>query len=307
MKNKYFILFALTVLLLGCESREEKESPTRGRLVVSVSESIAPMAKQMAAKFENIYEDSKIDLNVVSAREAIVHLLNDSVEIIIISRTLNEEEQSVIDKAGLNIRQVEIAVSGFIVLTNKQNPVKELRVSQLDSIYNGRIISWSELGWKNSKALIKFFIPDRNSDVYESMQKKFSPGRALPKYFLPLSSTDSVIKAVSTTSNAIGMIGLNYYDTTYSGIKFLELSDRTELSDSLGVSGLYFPPAQAFVYRKHYPLYTPVYIYSNIKSIGLASGFISFISSVQGQKIVLNNGLVPATMPVRIIQLNRGE
>ncbi|MBU1298822.1 MAG: substrate-binding domain-containing protein [Bacteroidetes bacterium] len=307
MKSKHFILFAFAVLLLGCDSGEEKESPTKGRLVFSVSETIAPMAKQMAAKFENIYEDSKIDINVVSAREAIVHLLNDSVEIIIISRSLNEEEQSVVDKAGLNVRQVEIAVGGFIVITNKQNPVKGLRVSQLDSIYDGRITRWSELGWKNSTALVKFFIPDRNSDVYESMQKKFSPDKALPKYFFPLSSSDSVIQAVSITSNAMGMIGLNYYDTTYSGIKFLELSDRSELSDSLGVSGLYFSPAQAFVYRKHYPLWTPVYIYSNIKSVGLASGFISFISSVQGQKIVLNNGLVPATMPVRIIQLNRGE
>ena len=35
----------------------------------------------------------------------------------------------------------------------------------------------------------------------------------------------------------------------------------------------------------------------------LRLGFISFATSVQGQKVFLNSGLVPVTMPVRLIQL----
>jgi phosphate transport system substrate-binding protein len=36
---------------------------------------------------------------------------------------------------------------------------------------------------------------------------------------------------------------------------------------------------------------------------GLGSGFVSFVSGEKGQRIILKSGLVPATMPIRIIQV----
>jgi phosphate transport system substrate-binding protein len=37
---------------------------------------------------------------------------------------------------------------------------------------------------------------------------------------------------------------------------------------------------------------------------GLASGFIAFVAGEKGQRVVLKAGLVPATMPVRIVEVN---
>jgi hypothetical protein len=44
-------------------------------------------------------------------------------------------------------------------------------------------------------------------------------------------------------------------------------------------------------------------MYSRDVNPDVSVGFISFVSSAPGQKIVLNNGLVPVTMPVRLVQL----
>jgi phosphate transport system substrate-binding protein len=53
-----------------------------------------------------------------------------------------------------------------------------------------------------------------------------------------------------------------------------------------------------------YPLLRDVMIVSREARTGLASGFMAFMASDKGQRIVLKSGLVPATMPIRIIEVN---
>ncbi|HMD14487.1 MAG TPA: phosphate ABC transporter substrate-binding protein, PhoT family, partial [Bacteroidota bacterium] len=66
-------------------------------------------------------------------------------------------------------------------------------------------------------------------------------------------------------------------------------------------------PVQAYLYKGYYPITRGVNIYSKADSYSVATGFTAFITSAPGQKIVLNSGLVPVTMPVRIVELtNKG-
>jgi phosphate transport system substrate-binding protein len=59
-----------------------------------------------------------------------------------------------------------------------------------------------------------------------------------------------------------------------------------------------------YIADKSYPLVTEAYIMSTEFSMNVSVGFTSFMLSYDGQRIVLNSGLVPVTQPVRIIQLN---
>jgi phosphate transport system substrate-binding protein len=305
MKIKYLIFIVSAIGFFGCQSDSKKESPTSGRMELMVSETVLPVANHMADRFEELYPDSRIDVVPTSASEAVACLLNDSVEAVIISRPLNKDEEAFITKNELRIGKQEVAVGGFVVIVNKNNPVISLRVSQLDSIFKGYTFRWKNLGWKNTVNPLHLFITNPNTDIFSFVDEQFLHGNKLPKYSTFVPSMDSIINAVSLEPAGIGIVGLNYYDAMSNQVRFLELSDKSKLSDSLGVSGQSFSPAQAYVYRKHYPLRASVYIYSNIVSVGLASGFVSFATSLQGQKIIQNNKLVPATMPVRIIQLNK--
>jgi phosphate transport system substrate-binding protein len=64
---------------------------------------------------------------------------------------------------------------------------------------------------------------------------------------------------------------------------------------------------QANVYRGFYPLHYGVYIYcttSDKRDAGPEIGFTTFVASHPGQKIIMDAGLVPATMPIRLVQIN---
>jgi phosphate transport system substrate-binding protein len=73
--------------------------------------------------------------------------------------------------------------------------------------------------------------------------------------------------------------------------------------DTTAAVGQYYQPWQAYVFLGYYPLSAPVMIYSRVVDQDVSLGFISFVCSGPGQKIVQNNGLVPVTMPVRIVSL----
>jgi phosphate transport system substrate-binding protein len=53
---------------------------------------------------------------------------------------------------------------------------------------------------------------------------------------------------------------------------------------------------------KQYPLIRNVYIVNREGRNGLGTGFASFIAGDQGQRLLKLMGMLPATMPVRLIQ-----
>jgi phosphate transport system substrate-binding protein len=295
----------LVAALAGCY-REREETPTKGRLTVMVSESVAPLLAAEKAKFEELYPNTSVELIVTSARDAIVNLINDSVRVIVSSRRWNTKEQQVVQREKIDIHEYKIALDGIAVIVNNQNPISHLRTTQLDSVWRGLTTRWRDLGWNQSPASIESYIPDRNAGAYEVLQHRVLNGNdfASPAGFL--NSSQEMVTMVERNTSAIGLVGLNWLHTAKDQVKPLQLLDP-HLPDTSSIKGQYVGPYQAYVYQGYYPLIREIYIYARSDPYGVASGFISFVMSAPGQQIVLNNGLVPATMPVRIVELsNRG-
>ena len=64
-----------------------------------------------------------------------------------------------------------------------------------------------------------------------------------------------------------------------------------------------YRPYQAYLYYGNYPLARPIYVLLNDPRNALPWGFASFLTSDRGQRIILKSGLVPATQPVRIVDV----
>ena len=54
---------------------------------------------------------------------------------------------------------------------------------------------------------------------------------------------------------------------------------------------------------EQYPLIRNIWMISTDPHLGLADGFISFVSSDKGQRIILKAGLLPAIAPIRLVNI----
>ena len=61
---------------------------------------------------------------------------------------------------------------------------------------------------------------------------------------------------------------------------------------------------QGLIYNKTYPYRRSVILYTTDFGIKLSTGLITFLLSKEGQKTILENGLVPINQPIRTIQIN---
>jgi len=78
------------------------------------------------------------------------------------------------------------------------------------------------------------------------------------------------------------------------------------VSSEFDTEGVEFTkPYQAYIADKSYPFIREVYMISRETFTGLGSGFISFVASDPGQRIILKSKLVPATMPVRLVEAKK--
>ena len=290
------------IALIGFQGciEERKESPTKGQVTVISSESVMPMVQAQEQKFEELYAQAHIELLSATDREAVSRLLSDSITIIVTSRALNAEERDVQDRMNMTIAEYKIAYDGVAVVVNLGNPISRLRTTQLDSILRGIATTWKSLGGE-STGKIEVCLPSRNSGEFEVLTSKVTRGAAVA---VPAAVTQTSLEMITYVKNhpdAIGFVGLCWLSNQKEKVQIVELADP-HAPDSLGIAGKYFGAHTAYVYQRFYPLTHEIFIYSRADNYGVAAGFLTFITSGPGQKIVLNSGLVPATMPVRLVE-----
>jgi len=281
---KYFVI-ALFILLFGCKD-EPRETPTKGYLKCYVDESLYNVVKDEADLFMNLYPQTKIDLIPVKAREGIVTILNNESEMFVSSRDLNNEEKKYAQKIKSEIKQFKFCYDGIAVISNNKFVDDKISLLDLKNLLTGKSRKY------------KIVIPERNSGVFENVTSHLLLENQLSGAEIVNSESD-VIKKIRTANNSLGLVGLN----TLKGIKRIKiLKVGTNESNILGPS--YYEPLAGYLVNGSYPLVRTTYIFLNEIGIGVASGFTTFLTSNEGQKVVMKNDLGPATVPVKLIQLN---
>jgi phosphate transport system substrate-binding protein len=91
--------------------------------------------------------------------------------------------------------------------------------------------------------------------------------------------------------DAIGFVSLAWADR---GAKVLRVASARGMP--------YWKPDLEAVYRGEYPLTRFFNFYMRTRGRRLAGGFITFVTSRDGQKIVHDSGLVPTSVPVRFVR-----
>jgi len=275
------------------------DTPTSGYITIAIDESLKPLMEAEIDTFEGIYQQAHINVRYMSEVEAIDALLKDSVRLIVTTRTLAENEAAVIKAKQIKPTQIAIAKDGIALILNKANPDSLIQWQQLKEILEGKITDWHQLNPKSKQTSLQLVFDNPNSGMVRFLNDSVVHMDKIPSNCFALDSNRAVVDHVSQNPNAIGLIGVSWISDDPASNSFLQTIRVASLSRDSG----FFKPYQAYIATGEYPLQRKIFMLSREARSGLAGGFISFVASDRGQRIVLKSGLVPVTMPVRILQV----
>lgn len=311
MKNNVKAFIAILALggMFSCggDPKEELDTPTTGNINISVDESFQPIIESEVDTFEGIYKYASIDAAYKPEGAVVQDLLNDSTNIAVLSRELNANEKAVFDKRKIIPRSTKIAIDAVAMIVNKNNKDTLLTVEELKKIFSGQAKTWQDLDADSKLGDITIVFDNNNSSTARYVRDSLTTDQKLPANTFAADSHKALIDYVEKNENAIGVIGVNW-------ISDLDDSTAVNFQKQIKVLGIsrdpnplttddYYQPYQAYIAQGTYPLRRFLYIISTEGRSGLGTGFASYVAGDKGQRIILKSGLVPATMPVRVVGL----
>jgi phosphate transport system substrate-binding protein len=289
MKANCTLCAALAVIVLaGCQERHQ--TTTKGSIQVLVGESVFPLVQKEVAEFTRLYEQASIEITPTTSREAIIQLLTGKVATIIVSRELNEEEKRVVEAYKLPVRSWRYAMDAVLIIVNPKNEVSRITFADARKVFSGETRNWKSLGGASQD--IELFVLSRNSGTSEFFLNSVVHDTLFGTSARRCSTSAQLVELVATRPNAIGVVGMAWKGEK---VKVLDVA----VSDTSAFAA----PYQASIYQGEYSLRRTIQIMSTDTGYaGLATGFVTFLASAQGQKVVRDFGLVPVTMPVKIVR-----
>ncbi len=299
-----FILPAV-LFLTACKDRDKSglvlDNTTSGSIKIAVDESLKPLIEAEVNAFEGVYKDAHIEAIYTSEADAINLMLMDSARLAIVTRKLTSDEQGVLDRVKIPGRQMSIAKDGVALILHNENPDTLLRLDHIQGILDGTISNWNQINPKSPSLKIEVVFDHPNSGILRYLRDTLKNIAAIPPNCFAVNNNEAVIDYVSKKRNAIGLIGVSWISddddsTANSFLKAVRVAALLNESE-------YYQPYQAYIAQKSYSLIREVVIISREARAGLGSGFLTYVASDKGQLVVLKAGLVPATMPIRIVEI----
>lgn len=317
MNSRNVVMLAAGIMIfVSCNNNNKPkftDTPTSGEISIAVDESYQPLFSAQLDTFMGLYTYARVHAKFLPETEVFKQLLtNDSIRVIVANRELRQDEMEVFKSRNLFPRTTKVAIDAVALVVNTQNKDTALSYEQLAAIMQGKLKSWSQLGKQSATDSITIVFDKNGSSNFRYLQEKFlEDKKTIPGNWFAVNSNAEVIEYISKNKGGIGVISVNWISDKDDPManRFLEKVNVVQLSLPDTVSGeeadkSYCKPMQAYIALKQYPLIRDVYIISREGRNGLGTGFAAFVAGDQGQRIVRLMGLLPATMPVRLIQVN---
>ena len=309
MRTIHCLYFCIVLFFISCKEAKAPrftDTYTSGVISVAVDENFRPIIQEELDVFESIYPKSGIVPVFTDEVDAINQLVKDSVRFAIATRTLSANEKKSLNSRKLFPREIKLAVDGIALIINNKNKDSIICVEDLKGIFTGKIKNWNEIFLQSNLGKFKVVFDNPNSSSIRYAIDSICKGSPLSTELNAQKTNLEVINYVSHTPNAIGIIGVNWLgdrkDTTNLSFKN-EVRVMSVSTDTPATRYNSYKPYQAYLFYGQYPLSRSVYIILDDPRSALPSGLASFMTSDRGQRIILKSGLVPATQPVRIVNI----
>ncbi|MDO6444488.1 phosphate ABC transporter substrate-binding protein PstS family protein [Colwellia sp. 1_MG-2023] len=274
----------------------KKVSGVSGNVSSVGSDTLANMMTFWAEEFKRTYPNVNVQIQAAGSSTAPPALTEATSNLGPMSRKMKSREIEAFEKRyGYKPTAVRVAIDALAVFVHKDNPLKGLRIDQVDAIFSNNrkcgadkeVDRWGDLGlggeWTGKD--IQLYGRNSVSGTYGYFKKKALCKGDFKNNVNEQPGSASVVQSVSASLNGIGYSGIGYQT---SGVRALPLSKK---GDNFVEANM------ANAVSKKYPLSRFLYVYVNKhpnKPLApMEAEFLKMVLSQSGQKIVEKDGYIP--------------
>jgi phosphate transport system substrate-binding protein len=288
MKLTFFLRLLVFTPLLGagivsCNYAPQEVTDTirRGSATIAADESLKPIVEAQIQAYKAHYPETTFDVVYVPEQRAINLMLQDSVEVIVVTRELNEKEIAFFDQKKIKYEPAPMALDAVALIVNNGSDLNTITINELKNIFVNKSAR-KKLVFDNSNSSNLGFIKSKlNIDNIENANIFAADGNA------------EVFDFIARNKNVIGVVGNNWIsdkdnrraDSLRKGIRTLKV-----VNEAVGKA---FGPSVDNLRDRNYPLERLIYLHTTQSKWGVAKGFIRFSCSQIGQLVVEKMGLIP--------------
>ncbi len=218
-----------------------------------------------------------------NTHQSSINLIDDKVELVIAARSISRDEKAYAEEKDVTLIEKPIAKDALTFMVNPSNPVNNLSITQIQSIYTGEITNWKEVGGNDEE--IKPYVRNRNSGSQEKFETLVMDGLTIadfPELQVGLTMMSPYYQ-LEGDKQGIGFSPFYYYSV---------IVDNGS-TKAIGVNGVEMTKEN--VRNNTYPYTTEVYaaVRSDIDRNSTAYQLFEFLTTPEGQNIINESGYVP--------------
>ncbi len=246
-----------------------------------------PFGKVLIKELAGVSNRKANTLTFSTTHDAYVRLIEKKADIIFVAGP-SDEELKLAEQNKVKMKQTPIGRDAFIFLVNKDNPVNNLTVKQIQDIYSGKITNWRQVGGEDNDILA--YQREKNSGSQTFMENKVMKGQSLaaaPTEENP-DSMGGLIDAVADYKNSKDSIGYSFY-------YFANEMHKKESVKFLSVEGIECNKEN--IISKKYPFTAVLYAVTREGEAqdSPVNRMLDWILSEDGTKAIEKGGFVPMT------------
>jgi len=306
-RRPVFVVIVFLALLNSCAQKRTAENTNiglekiyKGELRLDADPGLKPVMKLQQEVFEYKYDSVKLNIQYKNEAEMLEDFRTGKASVLVTTRALDSlEKVSLARRDTIYVREIKIAYDAVALIGNKAFDDNKLDFDGLKKFFSPQ---------NTAADAPQMVFEDQHSSVVKFVLNKLGYKEKISSRVYALKSTEEVIDYVKNNKNAIGFVPFNFLSDVnderikriYDSVKIISLHAKDKNGNPIRVSA-----NQSDIATGDYPLIRNIYTEMRFSyDDNLEWLFVNFLFKDQGERIFLKDGLIPARMPARDVDVN---
>jgi phosphate transport system substrate-binding protein len=265
-----FLISIFSIFIVACGAKETDTTNTgtgsneelSGEVVIDGSSTVFPIQEAVSEEYREVQPNVKVSVSVSGTGGGFKRFAKGETDISNASRPIKDEEAAKAKENNVEFIEIPVAFDGLSVVVSKKNDfVKDLTIAELNKIWTGEVTKWNEVRPEFSAEEIILYGPGTDSgtfDYWNEVVIEADEGDIITNNFSPSEDDNIIVHGVASEKYALGFFGYAYY---------IENKDKLNVVAISGDGAEPILPTEVTIENGTYsPLSRPLYIYVNKKS-----------------------------------------